>query len=59
MSANDTNIEKEAKRHSPALLGIAGVLTFAALLFVGFTLFGPSTEEDSLVIPPTIEANDG
>lgn len=55
MSAPETNIEKQTRRHRPALTGIVGVLLFAGLIFAGFSLFGPGTEEDSLIVPPAIE----
>ena len=32
MSAPHTNVEKEAKRHRPPLLGMAGVVIFALVL---------------------------
>lgn len=36
MSAPDTNIDKQEARHKPALMGIRGVVVFAAVLFLGF-----------------------
>ena len=36
MAPHDTNVEKEAKRHSPALIGLAAVVAFALLLFIGY-----------------------
>lgn len=48
MSAPDTNFEKQEDRHSPSLLGIRGVLVFAALMMLlwgGFGLF--SADEDA------------
>ena len=36
MSAPDTNIEKQQKRHRPSLTGIGLAAGFAALLLVGF-----------------------
>ncbi|MCF6445874.1 solute carrier organic anion transporter [Nereida sp. MMG025] len=38
MSAPDTNVEKQTKRHRPSLVGIGAVLAFAALLFAGYML---------------------
>lgn len=34
MSAPDTNIEKQERRHSASLLGIRGVLVFAAIMML-------------------------
>jgi hypothetical protein len=42
MTAPDTNIEKQKRRHWGPLIGIGFVLAFAGLLFVGF--FGTQTE---------------
>lgn len=36
MSAPDTNVEKEERRHKPALTGIRLSLIVAAGLFIGF-----------------------
>ncbi len=35
MSAPDTNIEKQEKRHRPALLGIRAAMIFGALMMIG------------------------
>lgn len=34
MSAPKTNIERQKNRHRPVLIGIAGVLIFAAVVFL-------------------------
>ncbi|MDU8911124.1 hypothetical protein [Aestuariicoccus sp. MJ-SS9] len=34
MSAPDTNIEEQKRKHKPALVGIKGVVLLAALLLV-------------------------
>ncbi len=39
MSASDTNIAKQKKRHVGPLVGIAAALGFAAVLFFGFLLW--------------------
>jgi len=39
MSASNTNIEKQAKRHRGPLIGIAFALAWAAVLFVGFMIW--------------------
>lgn len=35
MSPPDTDIERQKKRHKPALMGIRGALILAAVLFLG------------------------
>jgi len=39
MSAPDTNVKKQEKRHKPSLLGIKGVLIFAGVLLVGLVVW--------------------
>ncbi len=39
MSASETNIEKQTRRHIGPLAGIALSLAFAGLLYVGYVLF--------------------
>lgn len=40
MSApDDTNVEKQADKHRPALLGMGGVVAFAAVLLVGLIVY--------------------
>lgn len=34
MSAPDTNVEKQERRHAPALMGIKGAMLFGALMIV-------------------------
>ena len=48
MSAPDTNVEKEAKRHKPALGGIAVSLGVVALLIAGFGLYAMSNWDDAI-----------
>ncbi|WP_224826175.1 hypothetical protein [Cognatishimia sp. MH4019] len=38
MSAPDTNVEKQSRRHKPALIGIAVALVFGVLIF-GLNVF--------------------
>lgn len=38
MSAPETPIEKQKKRHKPALLGMRAVLIFVAILFLGLII---------------------
>ncbi len=39
MSAPDTNVEKQEKRHKPALGGMIAGGVFVALLLIGFLFF--------------------
>ena len=39
MSASNTNIEKQAKRHRGPLFGIAIAVIWAAVLFAGFMIW--------------------
>jgi hypothetical protein len=39
MSAPNTNVEKQERRHRPALLGIRGVLVFVALITIGLVFY--------------------
>ncbi|WP_299374059.1 hypothetical protein [uncultured Tateyamaria sp.] len=48
MSAPDTNIEKQTRRHSPALLGI-GTVVVAILAFI---LLAPLAPDDDATPPP-------
>ena len=50
MSAPDTNIKKQERRHKPSLFGIKGSLIIVALLTIAFVFYlalsGASTDED-------------
>jgi len=39
MSAPDTNVEKQKEKHKTALMGIRGVMVFAAVLLLGLVLW--------------------
>ena len=39
MSAPDTNIEKQERRHAPSLWGIKGAMVFGALMMIGLVFF--------------------
>ena len=56
MSAPDTNVETQAKRHRGPLVGIIGVLAIVALLFVAFLAWtaDPVGEE---TVPPVAVSN--
>ena len=54
MAPHDTNVEKEAKRHSPAMIAIAGSVAVALLLFLGYFFIATDSEEtpaESVVVP--------
>lgn len=42
MSAPDTNVEKQEKRHKPALLGIKGAVIFGVIMLLLIILFSVS-----------------
>ncbi|CRL11484.1 hypothetical protein [Phaeobacter italicus] len=50
MSAPDTNVEREEKRHKPALLGIRGVVVAVLVMFAIFLLwvFNKGGEQDAV-----------
>lgn len=56
MSASNTNLEKQAKRHRGPLFGIAMVLLFAGVLFAGFMIWtayqsdNPNAESPAAII---------
>lgn len=67
MSAPQTNIEKQERRHRPALGGMTIAAGFAALLFVGWILWvfaagnTPGESEAERVVPgaEAVETLDG
>ena len=65
MSAPDTNLEKQTKRHSPALAGMGIAAAFAAILFAGFLLIvaergdAPDAEASVPAGVPAQAATDG
>ena len=48
MSAETTNVEKQAKRHRPALWGMAAVAAFVAGLFILFMVSLTATPGDDV-----------
>lgn len=46
MSAPNTNIEKQEKRHKPALNGIRLSLIVAAVLFIGYLIYIAAAGDD-------------
>lgn len=59
MSAPDTNIEKQEKRHAGPLIGMAAGVVFAAILLVAFLTMqaGPDDEvaDDAVVVAPATD----
>jgi hypothetical protein len=56
MAPHDTNVEKQAKRHSPAMIGIVAAVAFALLLFVGYLLVATDPDDataEEVVVPAT------
>ncbi|WP_299815034.1 hypothetical protein [uncultured Jannaschia sp.] len=55
MSAPNTNVEKQSRRHAGPIIGMAAGLAFVAIILVGyfFWVASPSTEEAD-----TIDGND-
>lgn len=56
MSASETNIEKQAKRHRGPLAGIAFALLWAGVLFAGFMIWtayqgdNPTAESPAAIV---------
>ena len=54
LAPHNTNVEKQAKRHSPALIGIAGSIAVALLLFLGYFFIATDPEDtpaESVMVP--------
>ena len=48
MSAPETNVEKQERRHKPALLGILAAVVFAVIAIAGVAIFGlPASENEA------------
>lgn len=56
MSAPDTNIEKQTKRHKFPLVGMGGVVLLVGALFMGFLAWTFSQADDPVkhTLPATI-----
>lgn len=59
MSAPDTNIDREVKRHKPALGGIAFAVTVAAVLVAGFGLYAISGFDEAVEDNGAVATQDG
>lgn len=46
MSAPDTNVSKQERKHRPSLFGIKGALIFVIILTVGFMVFNATQAPD-------------
>lgn len=46
MSASDTDIEKQVKRHRPTLVGIALAVVAVAIIVLGVSIFGAGSVTD-------------
>lgn len=56
MSAPETNVDKQKKRHAGPIIGISAGLVFVAIILVAYLVYtsSPSTEGDDPV-PDTIQ----
>ncbi|MBT8456360.1 MAG: hypothetical protein HKO95_07795 [Rhodobacteraceae bacterium] len=45
MSANNTNLEKQTRRHRPALIGIAASVGVAAVMFFIFLTYATDPDD--------------
>lgn len=65
MSAPDTNIDTQERRHKPVLTGIRLSLIFVAILFLGWLAWlaamGNSPGEEEAVVPgaPAVQTDEG
>lgn len=53
MSAPDTNVETQKKRHKPALMGIRGAVLFALVLLLG--LIGWVASQGQTPVDPEVK----
>ena len=59
MSAPDTNVEKQEKRHRPSLWGIKGAMIFGILMLLGVIGFSMINASNSDGVTNTGGATDG
>ncbi len=59
MSAPNTNVEKQQKRHAGPLVGIVAGVAFVAVILLGFVFFttGGGDEDVDVAIPADAESN--
>jgi hypothetical protein len=55
MSAPDTNIEKQTRRHKPALFGIFAAIAVGGLLFL--TIFFSAVDDDAAATNDAVNVN--
>ncbi|MEO0861196.1 MAG: hypothetical protein AAFY65_11300 [Pseudomonadota bacterium] len=55
MSAPDTNVEKQAKRHIPSLSGMSFAISVAALAVIALTIWGGLPVEEQPRGPVPVE----
>ncbi|PUB14927.1 hypothetical protein [Yoonia sediminilitoris] len=56
MSAPQTNVEKQAKRHRFPLLGMGGVVILAGLLFIALLTWTAYNADDAQAPAPATQA---
>lgn len=54
MSASDTNLEKQKRRHRPSLVAIGAALTAVVVVIVALVVWGGVAREDQAA-PGTVE----
>lgn len=56
MSAPDTKLDKQKRRHRPALIGMAVVVLFGALMALLFTGAGVDDDNDETIVDQAADA---
>lgn len=56
MSAPNTNLEKQEKRHAGPLIGITAGIAFVAIMVLGYVFFIATPADDTPDITPTDQA---
>ena len=56
MSAPNTNLEKQQKRHAGPIIGILAALAFVGVILLGYTFFIATPADDSPDTTPASEA---
>lgn len=56
MSAPDTNVETQAKRHFGPIIGIASAVVFVGIILIAYLFFIVSPEDNTPDTTPTGEA---
>jgi predicted tellurium resistance membrane protein TerC len=59
MSAPNTNVEKQEKRHRPSLWGIKGAMIFGALMLLGLIGFNMMNADNENALTNTGQAGKG